>query len=98
LALYLIQHVHTAETCPTRNPDMVRALRGHVTADNAQRMGLSLLADWVNEPEHTVVLVVEADSQQKAEDFAAPFRQVGSVSVKAGETCEQVARACLGEA
>jgi len=52
----------------------------------------------VNEPEHTVVLVVEADSQQKAEDFAAPFRQVGSVSVKAGETCEQVARVCLGEA
>lgn len=97
MALYLIQHRHTADTCPTRNPDMVRALRNHVTADNAARMGLKLLADWVDEPEHTVILVVEADSPQQAEAFAAPFRQVGSVTVKEGQTCDQVARACLGE-
>ena len=97
MALFLIEHHHTAETCPTRNPDMVRALRGHVTRENAERMSVSLPADWVNEPEHTVVLVVEADSQDKAEGFASPFRQVGSVTVRAGETCEQVARACLGE-
>ena len=97
MALFLIQHQHTTETCPTRNPDMVRALRSHVTAANASQMGLTLLADWVYEPEHTVVLVVESDSLQKAEDFAAPFRQIGTVTVRAGETCEQVARACLGE-
>ena len=97
MALYLIQHNHTAETCPTRNLDMVRALRSHVTPENAERLGLKLLADWVYEPEHTVVLVVEADSQDKAESFAAPFKQIGPVTVKAGETCEQVARACLGE-
>jgi hypothetical protein len=97
MALFLIQHSHTEATCPTRNNDMVRALRGHVTAENAERMGVKLLADWVSEPEHSVVLVVDTDSQQKAEQFAAPFGQTGTVSVKAGETCEQVARACLGE-
>jgi hypothetical protein len=97
MALYLIEHHHTAETCPTRNPDMVRALRGHVTRENAAMMGVTLLADWVDEAQHTVIFVVEADSQEKADGFAAPFRQVGSVSVKGGETCEQVARACLGE-
>jgi hypothetical protein len=97
MTLFLIQHTHTPETCPTNNLDAVRGLRSHVTAETAGRMGLTLLADWVNEPEHTVVLVVEGDSLQKAEDFAAPFRQAGPVSVKAGETCEQVARSCLGE-
>jgi hypothetical protein len=76
---------------------MVRALRSHVTSENARRLDVELLADWVNEPEHTVILILEADSAGKAESFAAPFRQVGSVSVKMGETCEQVARACLGE-
>ena len=97
MALFLIQHNHTQETCPTRNPDMVRALRAHVTQENAKQLGVNLLADWVYEPEHTVVLIVEADDQGKAESFAAPFRQVGAVTVKAGETCEQVARTCLGE-
>ena len=97
MPLFLIEHHHTTETCPTKNPDMVRALRGHVTAENAKKMGVTLLADWVNEPEHTVVLVVETDTPEKAESFASPFKMVGSVSVKMGETCEQVARACLGE-
>ena len=97
MPLFLIQHTHTDATCPTRNLDMVRALRGHVTAANAEKMGLKLVADWVNESEHTVLLIVESDSLRKAEDFAAPFRQVGAVDVKLGETCEQVARTCLGE-
>src|SRR5687768_2951785 len=97
MAMFLIEHHHTSETCTTKSPDMVRALRAHVTQENAQRLGVSLLADWVNEMEHTVVFVVETDRQEKADNFAVPFKQVGSVAVKAGETCEQVARACLGE-
>ncbi len=96
MAIYLIEHSHTAETCPTRNPDLVRALRNHVTAANAERMGLRLLADWVDEAQHTVVLVVEAPAVERAEAFAAPFRQLGTVTVKAGQTCDEVARACLG--
>jgi uncharacterized protein with GYD domain len=97
MALYLVEHRHTSETCPTRNPEMVRALRRHVAAENAGRMGVKLLADWVDESAHTVVLVVEADSREQAERFAAPFRQVGTVAIKEGQTCEQVAAACLGE-
>ena len=97
MPLFLVQHTHTSETCPTRNPDMVRALRSHVTEENALRQGVRLLADWVNEPEHTVILVLESDTEEKAAAFAAPFKQIGQVSVKEGQTCEQVARTCLGE-
>ena len=97
MALFLIDHRHTAENCPTRNLDMVRALRTHVSPENAQSMGVDLLADWVNEADHHVVMVVETDSQSKAEEFAAPFSMSGSVTVQMGLTCEQTARECLGE-
>ena len=97
MPLYLVQHTHTSETCPTRNPDMVRALRSHVTEENAIKQVVRLLADWVNEPEHTVVLVLESDTEEKAAAFAAPFKQIGKVTVTAGQTCEEVARTCLGE-
>lgn len=97
MSLFLIEHRHTAETCPTRNLDMVRGLRAHVSPENAKSMGVTVLADWVNEAEHHVVMVVETDAQAKAEAFAAPFGMNGSVSVQMGLTCEATARACLGE-
>jgi len=97
MPLFLIEHHHTAETCPTNNPEMVRALRAHVTQDNAHSMGLTLLADWANDSEHKVVMVVDSDTLAKAENFAAPFRMVGTVSIEVGGTCEDVARECLGE-
>lgn len=96
MPLYLMQHTHTAETCPRNNPEMVRALANHVTQANAEKYGVKILADWVDEPQHTVILVLEADSPDKATNFVLPFLQVGSITIRAGETCEQVARACLG--
>ena len=95
--LFLIEHRHTPEACPTHNPDMVRALRAHVTPENAERHGVKLLADWVNEPDHHTILVVDSPTMAAAESFGAPFRGAGSVEVTPGMTCEQVARDCLGE-
>jgi hypothetical protein len=96
MPLYLVQHTHTAQKCPTKSPEMVRQLSAHMTAANAGRFGVKLLADWVNEAEHTVVLVLEADSRTKVAEFVQPFQVVGSVTIKEGTTCEQVARQCLG--
>jgi len=97
MALFLIEHSHTNETCPTRNPDMVRQLRAHVSDENAARLGVRILGDWASEPEHQVVLIVEADSSQTVENLAGPFRHVGQVRIREGLTCEDTARACLGE-
>jgi uncharacterized protein with GYD domain len=93
---YLVQHTHTAETCPTKNPEMVRQLASHVTQANADKYGVRILADWVNEPQHTVILVLEADNPEKAAKFVLPFLNVGSVTITAGATCEEMAKACLG--
>jgi hypothetical protein len=97
MALYLIEHSHTSETCPTRNPEMVRQLRAHVSDENAARIGVKILGDWASEPEHQVVFIVEAADAQAVENLAGPFRHVGQVRVRQGLTCEDTARACLGE-
>jgi hypothetical protein len=97
MALFLIEHSHTSETCPTRNPEMVRQLRAHVSDENAAKMGVEILGDWASEPEHQVVFIVEAADAQSVENLAGPFRHVGEVRVRPGLTCEDTARACLGE-
>ena len=97
MPMFLVEHTHSEQTCPTRNLDMVRALAGHVTDENAAKFGVKILADFVREVDHTVILVLEADSPDKAANFAVPFLGVGPVTIKQGETCEQVAKACLGQ-
>jgi uncharacterized protein with GYD domain len=97
MGLYLIEHSHSADACPTRNPEMVRQLRAHVAPENAERLGVSILGDWVSEPEHTVVFIVESDSEENIRNFAAPFQQMGQVKTRLGLTCEETAKACLGE-
>jgi hypothetical protein len=98
MPLFLVEHRHTAQTCPTQNPDMVRQLRSHVSKENTDRMGVNILGDWVSEPDHHVVFIVEAAGQEQVENLAAPFRMAGDVSIQMGLTCEDTARACLGEA
>jgi len=96
MSLFLVEHHHTAETCPTKNAEMVRQLAGHITSANAAKFGVKILADWVNEPEHTVILVLEADSSENAARFVLPFLNAGSITIRAGLTCEETARRCLG--
>ncbi len=91
-----IQHTHTAETCPTKNPGMVRQLASHVTLANAAEYGVRILAGWVNEPQHTAILVLEAEIPENAARFVLPFLNVGSVTITAGATCEETAKTCLG--
>ena len=98
MPLFMIEHTHTEQTCPTRDPNMVRALAGHVTDENAAKYGVRILADFVREVDHNLILVLEADTPDKVATFAVPFLGAGPVTIKQGETCDQVAKACLGQA
>ena len=73
MALYLVHHSHTDETCPAKNPKLVRIFAAHVNQANGDKYGIKILADFVNDPEHTVILVVEADSIDKVHNFVTPF-------------------------
>ena len=96
MALYLVHHTHTEETCPLKHPEMVRQFSQHMAQANGDRYGVKIVADWVHDPEHTVILILEADDSEKVKNFIQPFLNVGPTSIKEGYTCEQVAREVLG--
>jgi uncharacterized protein with GYD domain len=95
MGLYLIEHTHTEAKCPTRSPEMVRQLSQHLTDANAAKFGVKILADWVNDDDHRVVLILEAPDQSTAMKFVEPFGTVGSVTIHEGTTCAELAQRCL---
>ncbi len=90
MPLYYVEHTHTAETCPTQKPDLMRMLGSHVSQESADKFGIKIVSDIVHPGEHRMMLVLEADDQSKVDDFAKPFGMVGTVEVKEVSTCEQV--------
>jgi uncharacterized protein with GYD domain len=90
MALYLTEHRHTAETCPTKNREMMLMLGQHVSQENADKFGIRILSDIVHPGEHWMNMVLEADDRSRIEEFMKPFGMVGSVSIKEVKTCEEV--------
>ena len=90
MPLYLIEHRHSAETCPTKNRDMMLMLGKHVSQPAADEFGVKIHADVVHPGEHRMMMVLEAESQEPVDQYMAPFTMVGTVDVKEVVTCEQV--------
>ena len=90
MPLYFVEHQHTAETCPTKQPEMMRMLGQHVTQGNADTYDVRILADIVLPGEHKMKMVLEAPSQEPVDRFVQPFAMAGTVDVKEVSTCEQV--------
>jgi len=90
MPLYFVEHRHTAETCPTRQPEMLQMLGKHVTQQNADNYGITIHADVVHPGEHWMNMVLAAPAQADVDRYMEPFKMVGTVSVKEVSTCEQV--------
>ena len=90
MSLYFVEHTHTAETCPTQKPDMMRMLGDHVTHATADKFGIRILSDIVFPGEHRMNLVVEAPARENVDQYVQPFAMAGKVEVKEVTTCEQV--------
>ncbi len=92
MALYLVQHEHREEVCPTANVQMMMALGQHVTQESADKFGVKIHSDIVLPGKHHLMMVLEADSPDKITNFMMPFLQVGSLTVLPVKTCEDVVR------
>lgn len=90
MPLYLAEHQHSAETCPTKNRDMMLMLGQHVTQETADKFGIKIHSDVVLPGQHHLMMVLEADAPEPVNDYMKPFSMVGSVDVKEVHTCEQV--------
>ena len=90
MPLYFVEHKHSAETCPTKDRDMMLMLGDHVTQKTADTFGVKIHADVVHPGEHRMMMILEAADQTPVDRFLQPFGMVGSVDVKEVTTCEQV--------
>ncbi len=90
MPLYFVEHTHTAETCPTRDKNMMLMLGKHVTQATADQFAIKIHSDIVHPGEHRMMLVLEAPSQAVVDKYVEPFGMVGKVGVKEVATCEEV--------
>ncbi len=90
MSLYFVRHQHDAATCPAQDPAAGNMLLEHISPFNARKYDVQIKSDAVLDGQHTFVLILEADGQEKIEKFMEPFRQAGSVEIFPASLCETV--------
>ncbi|MCS6908583.1 MAG: DUF3303 family protein [Anaerolineales bacterium] len=90
MTLYFVRHQHAPDQCPAKDPQMGSMLLQHLSSEQANRFGIHVHGDAVLDGAHTLVLILEADSQAKVEEYLQPFKQVGLVEVFPASPCERV--------
>ena len=90
MALFVARHQHQADRCPAADPQMGPVLLRHLSPENAAGQGVTIQAEAVVNDAHTLYLIIEADSRDRAEGFLAPFAQAGTVEVLPASSCETV--------
>jgi hypothetical protein len=90
MGLFVVQHRHAAEHCPAGNREMAPMLLQHLSAANTSRHGITIRGEAVVDNAHTLYLIAEAPSQERMQQFMAPFAQAGSVEVLTASPCETV--------
>ncbi len=90
MSLFFVRHQHAAENCPARDPQMGAMLLAHLSPQNAQSHGIQIHGEAVLDGAHTLVMIVEAQSQANLEAFMQPFRQAGAVEILPASPCEVV--------
>lgn len=90
MALFVVKHQHSAQSCPARDPRMGPMLLQHLSKGNASKFGITIQSEAVVDGQHSLYLTLEASDSQKVQEFMAPFDQAGSVEVLPASRCEAV--------
>ena len=91
MGLFIVEHAHTDDTCPANSMEGVKIMGDLVLGkEHAERTGTKLLDDYHVRGQHRLLLLVEAGSRQNAEDYAKPFKTVGSTQVLELDHCTAV--------
>ncbi len=98
MTLYLVEHTHTEETCPSNTPEGMKMMADLVLGkEHANRSGVNVVSDHLLKGKHRLLLFVEADRQENVEKFAMPFTMVGKAEVFELTRCEAVMQEVLAE-
>ncbi len=88
MSLFVVQHTHSADGCPAADQEMAPMLLKVLAS--APQSGVEILAEAVVDGQHELNLIVSAQDQGSVEEFVAPFRLMGTVSVRQASACERV--------
>ena len=87
MALFIVRHEHAADRCPAADPERGAELLNHLSRPNVRRHGLEIRADAVVRGEHSLVLIAEADDEERVREFMRPFARIGDVEILEATTC-----------
>lgn len=90
MSLYFVQHTHSPENCPAKDPSRGTSLLAHLGQKNASTHGVRILADAVLDGKHTFNLILEAEDEARVRSFLAPFAAAGTLEITPASHCESV--------
>jgi len=90
MPMFVVRHQHPAERCPAKDPQMGQMLLQHLSSANAARAGIGINGEAVVNNEHTLYLILEADAQNRVQEYMQPFAMAGSVDIYPASSCVDV--------
>ena len=90
MALFVVRHQHSAESCPAQDPYMGARLLNYLSRPSVKQHGVRIQGEAVVQGEHTFYLIVEAADEAGLRTFMEPFRMAGTVDIYPASTCARV--------
>ena len=90
MPLFVVNHRHPAKRCPASDSAKGPMLLRRLSAEGAERFGVTIHAEAMIDGAHSLTMIVEGPDHAKVTDFMAPFAQGGSVSVQPASHCEAI--------
>ena len=78
--LFHVTHVHTAETCPSNDPERIKATFGKML-ENADELGVKIHSMYSNNIAHTMYMVVESDSAESISKMMDPTLKIAHAEI-----------------
>jgi DMSO/TMAO reductase YedYZ molybdopterin-dependent catalytic subunit len=89
MSVFVVRHQHPADRCPAADFTAGAGLLNHLSRPSAARHGVHLYGEAVLAA-HTLVMIAEADSEDKLRAFLRPFAAAGTLEVDPASTCARV--------
>ncbi len=78
--LFHVTHVHTPETCPSDNPEKIKATFGQMLTI-ADELGVKVHSLYSNNIAHTMYMVVESDSAESISRMMDPTLKIANAEI-----------------
>jgi len=78
--LFHVTHVHTPETCPSNDPERIKATFGRMLS-LADELGVKVLSMHSNNIGHTMYMVLESDSAESISKMMDPTLKIARAEI-----------------